>query len=488
MGAVYEAEQDNPKRTVALKVIKAGLASGELLQRFRHEAHVLGRLQHPGIAQIHEAGTFETDSGLQPYFAMERIQGDELDIYCQRHELGTRQRLELIARIADAVQHAHQRGVIHRDLKPGNILVDVHGQPKILDFGIARATDSDIQATMQTDIGQLVGTLPYMSPEQTAGDSDELDTRSDVYSLGVIAYELLTGRLPFDLKRQMIHEAVRTIRESEPKTLSSIDRSLRGDVETIVSKALEKEKERRYQSASDLAADIRRYDNHEPISARPPSASYTLRKFARRNKALVIGAAAVFFVLVAGVVSTTSFALRAQDETEKAQDLASFQKGMLQDLAPKEMSDRLLEDLREQTRQKLEAQGGTADEIESAIDALDQALAPVNLTSVAVGVIEDNIPGAVAGNCGGALQRTAAAENVVSGDDHADHAQPGAGSFRRPGPGVDHRDAPRTLRPGASRNAYFDEQLRHDAGSSRQTFGGSRHPSRSARDPAARAG
>ncbi|MCH8315864.1 MAG: serine/threonine protein kinase, partial [Planctomycetes bacterium] len=224
MGTVFLAEQDKPTRLVALKVIRPGVASANLLRRFEHESQVLGKLQHPGIAQIYEAGTADTGEGAQPYFVMEYVRGRSLLEYAQGSQLGTRQRLELLAKICDAVQHAHQKGIIHRDLKPGNILVTEEGQPKILDFGVARATDADIQATtIQTDVGQLVGTIPYMSPEQAGGDVTELDTRSDVYALGVLGYELLAGRLPYDLKDKMIHEAVRVIREDDPTPLSSID-------------------------------------------------------------------------------------------------------------------------------------------------------------------------------------------------------------------------------------------------------------------------
>ena len=222
MGIVYEAEQDQPRRVVALKVIRAGSMSPKLLRRFEHEAQVLGRLQHPGIAHVYEAGTIEDARGNPvPFFAMELIRGVPLTTYAARKKLGTRERLDLIARICDAAYHAHQKGVIHRDLKPGNILVDESGQPKILDFGIARAMDSDLQlTTLHTDIGQLMGTVQYMSPEQVSGDPNELDTRSDVYAMGVVAYELLTGRLPHDLGRKTIHEKVRVIREEEPTRLS----------------------------------------------------------------------------------------------------------------------------------------------------------------------------------------------------------------------------------------------------------------------------
>jgi serine/threonine protein kinase len=317
MGAVYEAEQDFPHRTVALKVIRAGYASGEMLRRFENETQALGRLQHPGIAQIYEAGTAETPFGRQPYFAMELVQGQTLLAYCHQHRLDVRKRLELTAKICDAVQHAHQRGLIHRDLKPANILVDESGQPRILDFGVARLTDSYSQATRQTDIGQLVGTLAYMSPEQVLGDPAEIDTRSDVYALGVILYELLAGKGPYVIGHQL-HEVVRTIREEEPTALRSVNRTYRGDIETIVGKALEKNKTRRYASAAELAADIRRHLRDEPITARPPSTSYQLQKFARRNKALVVGVAAVLVVLVFGIVASTWEAAQARRAEAKA--------------------------------------------------------------------------------------------------------------------------------------------------------------------------
>ena len=318
MGAVYEAEQVNPHRTVALKVIRAGYTSGEMLRRFENEAQALGRLQHPGIAQIYEAGTAETPFGRQPYFAMELVRGESLLKYCDEHKLTVRQRLELFVKICDAVQHAHQRGLIHRDLKPANILVDESGQPKILDFGLARLTDSDAQATRQTDVGQILGTLAYMSPEQVLGDPEELDTRSDVYALGVILYEMLAGRMPYRMGRQ-VHEIMRSIREEEPSRLSSVNRAYRGDVETIVAKALEKDKTRRYASAAELAADVRRYLHDEPIVARPPSTTYQLQKFARRHKALVAGVAAVFVVLVLGIVVSTWQTVKARRAEKKAE-------------------------------------------------------------------------------------------------------------------------------------------------------------------------
>jgi tetratricopeptide (TPR) repeat protein/predicted Ser/Thr protein kinase len=310
MGSVYEAEQAQPRRIVALKIIKPGFATPEHLRRFELEAQALGRLQQPGIAQIYDAGTTDTDGGPQPFFAMEFVRGRPLVRFADENRLHTRQRLELMAKVCDAVHHAHQHGIIHRDLKPGNILVEAGGQPKILDFGVARVTDSDTQATRQTDVGQLLGTLAYMSPEQVLADPSELDIRSDVYALGVVLYQLLAGRLPYTVSRR-VHEAVQTIREDEPTPLGSVNRTYRGDVETIVAKALEKDKSRRYASAAELAADIRRYLSDDPIVARPASTIYQLRKFARRHRALVGGAAAVFAVLLAGVVVSSWQALRA---------------------------------------------------------------------------------------------------------------------------------------------------------------------------------
>ena len=329
MGAVYEAEQEEPRRVVALKIIKLGLATPDRLRRFRQESQALARLQHPGIAQIYESNTADTGFGPQPFFAMEFIRGLPLNQYAEVHQLNTRQRLVLMVKICEAVQHAHQRGLIHRDLKPGNILVDETGQPKILDFGVARvaeadAQEGDSQATMLTGLGQLVGTLAYMSPEQVLGDPLEVDTRSDVYALGVILYELLSGRLPYQVNHRQLPEAVHTIREEEPASLSSIGRNYRGDIETLVRKALEKDKTRRYTSAADLGADIQRYLNDEPITARPPSTGYQLQKFARRHRGLMAGLAAVFVVLLGGIAVSTWMAVRASRAEAEARAVSEF--------------------------------------------------------------------------------------------------------------------------------------------------------------------
>jgi eukaryotic-like serine/threonine-protein kinase len=348
MGTVYLAEQDSPRRKVALKVIRAGLLSRANVKRFEAESAVLGRLHHPGIAQIYEAGTAVVDGIETPFLAMEYVRGVPLTEFADSHALGVRERLGLMAMVCDAVQHAHTKGVIHRDLKPGNVLVEevgeevtkkrsdevtklegasrfhsvtstlrhsvtsLTGAPKVLDFGIARVTDADVQlATMRTEVGQLVGTIPYMSPEQVAGDPGALDTRSDVYTLGVMLYELLAGRLPHEVSGKTIPEAVRMISEQPATPLGSVDAKFRGEIQTIVEKAIEKEKWRRYQSARDLADDIRRHLHDEPIAARPASAAYRFSKFAKRNKGLVSGMSVAAVVLALGVVGVAWQAARA---------------------------------------------------------------------------------------------------------------------------------------------------------------------------------
>lgn len=359
MGTVYEAEQDHPRRKVALKMVRYAGLPDAMLRRFEYEVQILGQLRHPGIAQIHEAGTHDDGSGAVPYFAMEFVHGRPLVAFARHKNLSTRQRLELMADICDAVHHAHQKGVIHRDLKPANVLVEESGdgrnQPKILDFGVACASSADVAfATMHTQAGQLVGTLSYMSPEQIAGRPDDLDVRSDVYALGVMLYELLTERLPYDLRNRSLAEIGTMIREQDPTRLGSIDTHFRGDIDTIVVKALAKEKERRYASAAELAEDIRRYLRDEPIIARPASKAYTLRKFARRHKGLVGGVATAFAALLVAVIGISVALVRATraervaierlDEsrraTAKATAVSKFLQNMLAGVDPEDIGPR----------------------------------------------------------------------------------------------------------------------------------------------------
>lgn len=336
MGRVYEARQDVPARRVALKVIRPGLVSTSALRRFAHETNVLAQLSHPGIAQILQAG-FARDparpdgSASMPYFAMEFIDGPPISEYVRAERLGVRAILGLLADICDAVQHAHQRGVIHRDLKPGNILVSSASGapvPKILDFGIARLTDPEsARMTVQTQAGQIVGTLGYMSPEQTDGSTGSVDTRADIYALGVIAYELLAGRSPLDLSNRSIASAISMVRDTEPVRLGSLRPELAGDVETIVGKAMAKDRESRYASAGELANDLRNVLADRPIAARPPSTVYVLRKFARRNRPLVAlaGLAVVSLIGGAGVSAWQAVvATRQRDAAVAAQTRADL--------------------------------------------------------------------------------------------------------------------------------------------------------------------
>ncbi len=320
MGTVYEAEQDNPRRTVALKVIRSGFVSTGVVSRFRHEAQILARLQHAGIAQVYEAGVSEDG---WPYFAMEFIRGQPLDEYVRTNNLGSRACLELIAKVCDAAQHAHDKGVVHRDLKPANIMVDLSGSPKVLDFGVAHVADVDLMITSsQTQTGQLLGTLGYMSPEQLAARPSGLDGRSDVYTLGVILFELLAHRLPYHLDSLPMHEVARVIDQEEPARLGSIDRRFRGDVEIIVAKALEKEKTRRYASAGDLASDIRRYLRGEPIVARQVTTAERYWRWARRNPSISVLAGVLAGVLVVATVGSLTAARRFANSAVREHQLA----------------------------------------------------------------------------------------------------------------------------------------------------------------------
>jgi len=318
MGTVYEATQEHPRRTVAIKVMRHGITSARALRRFEYEAQILARLHHPGIAHVYEADWHEEEGERVPYFAMEYIPNAKpLLRYADEKHLSSRARLKLFIDVCQAVHHGHQRGIIHRDLKPGNILVDPGGQVKIIDFGVARSTDADLNLTaLQTSVGEMVGTLKYMSPEQCEADPHDLDIRSDIYSLGVLLFELLSGRMPYDLYSTPVISAPRVICEEPPTRLSSINRSLRGDIETIVGKALEKDRRRRYQSTLTLGDDIGHYLNDEPISARPPSAVYRLRKLVRRRRT-PLAVAAVLFALGAALIVREVWARNLSLENER---------------------------------------------------------------------------------------------------------------------------------------------------------------------------
>ena len=361
MGTVFEAVQEQPRRTVAVKVMKQAAVSPEAFHRFEYEAQLLARLRHPGIAQVYEAGTWDDGHGAVPFFAMEYIPNAKTILqYANDKKLGPRERLELFARICDAVHHGHQKGIVHRDLKPSNILVDSSGNPRIIDFGVARSTDSDM-ATFQTEVGQIIGSLQYMSPEQFDADPHDIDTRSDVYALGIVLYELLGGRLPYDLGNTKVHDAARIVHEDEPPRLGSINPSLRGEIETIVHKALEKDRDQRYQSAFGLSQDIRRYLDGEAIVARPPSFAYQLRVFARKHKGVLTAAATVLVVLIAAVAVSTSMYLRAErqraraeKQTERAESAVSFLREMLATAAPEEYGASVtIEDLLTQSSKRI---------------------------------------------------------------------------------------------------------------------------------------
>lgn len=296
MGVVYLAEQDSPRRAVALKLLRLDTASDAQVARFEQEAELLGRLVHPGIARVYEAGWTETETGRRPFFAMEFVEGRPLTEYAAERALDLTARLRLVSQVAEAVHYAHGRGIVHRDLKPTNVFVDARGEPRVLDFGVARPLGEGSRATKT---GQLVGTLAYMSPEQASGRF-EVSPRADVYSLGVILYELLTGRLPIATEHVPLHEAVRRVREDEPIAAGAIRRELRGDLDTILGKALAKEPERRYASAAELAEDLRLFLEHRPIRARRPTSLYVAWKLVRRHRLLAATALALFFVLSAG--------------------------------------------------------------------------------------------------------------------------------------------------------------------------------------------
>lgn len=327
MGTVWLAEQAQPRRRVALKTIRPELLSDRLRERFEHEARFLAALSHPAIAQIHASGSVSSPAGETPWLAMEYVEGEELLAGAERRGLDTGQKLHLLVAIAAGVQHAHVRGVMHRDLKPANILIErASGQPKILDFGIARAIDSGGPvATRLTRVGEVVGTVQYMSPEQLAGNPEAIDLRSDVYALGVIAYQLLSSHLPHDVDQLTLIEAIRRISETPPRPLSQVRPELAGDIETAVMKALAQDPAQRYQSVQAFADDLENVLAHRPIRARPPSAWYLFGKFVRRNRLLMGAALIAVMALLAATLWSILAAQRANaaraDAESRAQEL-----------------------------------------------------------------------------------------------------------------------------------------------------------------------
>lgn len=336
-GVVYEARQQRLERPVALKVVRGGCFHDEQdVRLFEREIHTLALLKHPAIAAIYEAGA--ADDGVH-FFAMELVPGVPITTYAAQGDIGLTERLRLFHTVCEAIQYAHQRGVIHRDLKPGHILVDADGAPKILDFGLARVRGPDgpgaPPADITTGVGRIQGTLPYMSPEQAQGRSDEIDVRTDVYALGVILYQLLTGALPYDVSNVGPHEAARVISEQPPRRPGAVRRDLPGDVETIILKALEKEPGRRYQGAAALADDIRRYLTGQPILARPPRVAYQLRKLIARHKlssGLILLSLAL--ALAAGIGGPLLYARGKASETRKALLVNTFLQDMLASFDP----------------------------------------------------------------------------------------------------------------------------------------------------------
>ncbi len=354
-GVVFMAEQQHPvRRTVALKVIKPGMDSRQVIARFEAERQALAIMDHPNIAKVFDAGVV---SG-RPYFVMELVKGIPITEYCDRHQLTPRDRLALFISVCQAVQHAHQKGIVHRDLKPTNVLVAAYdglAAPKVIDFGVAKALGQPLtEKTLITGFAGIIGTLEYMSPEQAEFNARDIDTRADIYSLGVLLYELLTGTTPIPkekLKQAAMNESLRLIREEEPPKPSSrlsqskerlasvsaqrkleparLTKEVQGELDWIVMKALEKDRGRHYETANAFFRDIQRYLNEEPVEACPPSTTYRLRKFARRNRKVLSTIAAFFLLMMIGTFVSSWLAIRtmqAEQTTARERDRAVSEK------------------------------------------------------------------------------------------------------------------------------------------------------------------
>jgi serine/threonine protein kinase len=423
MGAVFLAEQAEPvRRRVALKVIKPGMDTDAVVARFETEKQALALMDHPNIAKVHDAGT--TPAG-RPYFVMELVQGVPITDYCDAARLNPRQRLELFIPVCQAVQHAHQKGVIHRDIKPSNVLVvEVDGKPvpKVIDFGVAKAIEQrQAERTLFTRLGAIVGTPEYMSPEQ-AGASPDVDTRTDVYALGVLLYELLTGTTPLDretLRRAALAEVLRRVREEEPPKPSTrlsgtndrlpsvaarrdteparLSRLVRGDLDWVVMKALEKDRSRRYETASAFARDVQRHLDGDPVEAGPPSRVYRLRKFIRKHRAGLATAAAFALVLVTATVVSSWEAVRASRAERRAR--ADALRATLAEAAARAeaaksraVNDFLTEDLLTQA----EPASNAAEDHVTLLEALDRAAGKVGERFADSPEVEDSLRRSIA--------------------------------------------------------------------------------------------